>query len=139
MATVKQRRPGALIMIRLIALVGSLAWVILLAVLGGVLGFLAAMAVPVLGALGIAKVLGEPVALSYLQIMVLAVACGALRGGLRLWEQYSNHYIAFRLLAAPRDRLYQALRLLCPATLEGRQRGAPPAPLPAAPDAREAV
>lgn len=124
MAKVKQRRPGALIMIRLIALVGSLAWVILLAVLGGVLGFLAAMAVPVLGALGIAKVLGEPVALSYLQIMVLAVACGALRGGLRLWEQYSNHYIAFRLLAALRDRIYQALRLLCPAKLEGRQKGA---------------
>ena len=124
MAKTRQRRPGAVIMARLIALVGSLAWVILLAVLGGVFGFLAAMAVPVLGALGIAKVLGEPVALSYPQIMALAVACGALRGGLRLWEQYSNHYIAFRLLAALRDRIYQALRLLCPAKLEGRQKGA---------------
>lgn len=124
MAKTRQRRPGAVIMARLIALVGSLAWVILLAVLGGVLGFLAAMAVPVLGALGIAKFLGEPVALSYPQIMALAVACGALRGGLRLWEQYSNHYIAFRLLAALRDRIYQALRLLCPAKLEGRQKGA---------------
>ena len=46
------------------------------------------------------------------------------RGGLRLLEQYSNHYIAFRLLAALRYRIYQALRLLCPAKLEGRQKGA---------------
>ena len=123
-AKTKDRRPGAIIMARLIALVGSLAWVILLAVIGGVLGFLCAMGVTVFGALGIAKLLGEAVALSYGQIMACALLCGVLRGALRLWEQYSNHYIAFKLLAVIRDKIFKALRVLCPAKLESKQKGA---------------
>lgn len=124
MAEKRQRRPGGIIMARLILLVGPLAWVIVLAVLGGVLGFLCAMGVTIFGALGIAKLLGESVALSYGQIMALAVGCGVLRGGLRLWEQYSNHFIAFKLLAVIRDRIFKALRVLCPAKLESKQKGA---------------
>ena len=118
------RRPGAVIMARLIVLVGSLAWVIVLAVAGGVLGFLCAMGVTVFGAVGIAKLLGEAVALSYGQIMACALLCGVLRGVLRLWEQYSNHYIAFKLLAVIRDKIFRALRVLCPAKLESKQKGA---------------
>ncbi len=124
MAETKDRRPGIVIMARLIVLVGSLAWVILLAVIGGVLGNLCAMGVTVFGALGIAKVLGEPVAMSYVVIMVCAVGCGVLRGVLRLGEQYGNHYIAFKLLAVLRDKIFKALRVLCPAKLESKQKGA---------------
>ena len=36
-----------------------------------------------------------------------------LRGLLRYAEQYSNHYIAFRLLAVLREKIFAALRLLC--------------------------
>ena len=111
-------------MARLIALVGPLAWVIILAVIGGALGFLCAMGVMVFGALGVAKLLGEVVALSYGQIMACAILCGVLRGVLRLWEQYSNHYIAFKLLAVIRDKIFKALRVLCPAKLESKQKGA---------------
>ncbi len=53
----------------------------------------------------------------------LAAGCGMLRGILRYFEQYSNHYIAFRLLAVLRDKIFGALRRLCPAKLESRQKG----------------
>lgn len=120
----KERRGGLHIMARLIVLVGSLAWVILLAVVGGVLGFFCSMGVTVFGALGIARLLGEQIPLSYGQIMSFAVGCGILRGVLRLGEQYGNHYIAFKLLAVLRDKIFRALRVLCPAKLESKQKGA---------------
>ena len=53
----------------------------------------------------------------------MAVGLGVLRGGLRFVEQYCNHYIAFRLLAVLRDKIFAALRRLCPAKLESKQKG----------------
>ena len=119
----KLRRSGAKIMAGLILLLGSLAYIMLLAVINGVAGFLCAMGVTVFGAVGIAKALGETIILSYGWIVTLAIACGVLRGLLRYLEQYSNHYIAFRLLAVLRDKIFAALRKLCPAKLEGKQKG----------------
>ncbi len=118
------RRPGIVIMVRLLALVGSLAWIILLAVAAGVAGYLCAMGVTVFGAMGIATVLGDSMPLSIPAIMAGAVICGILRGLLRWAEQYSNHYIAFRLLAVLRDRVFRHLRVLSPAKLESKQKGA---------------
>mgnify|MGYP003291820016 CR=1 FL=1 len=117
------RRSGASIMASLVLLLGSLAYIMFLAVINGSLGFICAMSVPLCGAVGIAKALGEPIALSYNAIIVLAVGCGILRGLLRYLEQYGNHYIAFRLLAVLRDKIFSALRTLCPAKLEGKQKG----------------
>ena len=117
------RRSGASIMASLILLLGSLAYIMLLAVLNGSLGFICAMGVPLCGAAGVAKAIGEPIALSYTAIISLAVGCGVLRGLLRYLEQYGNHYIAFRLLAVLRDKIFAALRILCPAKLEGKQKG----------------
>lgn len=117
------RRSGASIMASLILLLGSLAYIMLLAVLNGSLGFICAMGVPLCGAVGVAKAMGEPIALSYTAIIALAVGCGVLRGLLRYLEQYGNHYIAFRLLAVLRDKIFAALRTLCPAKLEGKQKG----------------
>ena len=117
------RRSGASIMASLILLLGSLAYIMLLAVLNGSLGFICAMGVPLCGAVGVAKAMGEPIALSYTAIISLAVGCGVLRGLLRYLEQYGNHYIAFRLLAVLRDKIFAALRTLCPAKLEGKQKG----------------
>lgn len=117
------RQSGAKIMASLILLLGNLVYIMLLAVLNGSLGFLCAMGVTLMGAIGIAKALGEAIALSYVQIMALAIICGLLRGLLRYFEQYSNHYIAFRLLAVLRDKIFGALRILCPAKLESKQKG----------------
>lgn len=118
------RRSGLKIMASLLVLLGSLAYIMLLAVINGSIGFLCAMGVTLMGAVGVAKALGETIALSYGAIIALAIGCGALRGLLRYLEQYSNHYIAFRLLAVLRDKIFGALRTLCPAKLESKQKGA---------------
>lgn len=117
------RRSGVKIMANLILLLGSLAYIMSLAVLNGSLGFLCAMGVTLFGAMGVAKALGEAIALSYGTLITLTIGCGVLRGLLRYLEQYSNHYIAFRLLAVLRDRIFGALRTLCPAKLESKQKG----------------
>ncbi len=117
------RRSGAVIMASLIVILGSLGYIMILAVINGTVGFLCAMGVTFFGAVGIAKAIGETVFLSYDGIIALAVGCGVLRGILRYIEQYSNHYIAFRLLAVLRDKIFGALRRLCPAKLESKQKG----------------
>lgn len=55
----------------------------------------------------------------FILIIVLAVA----RGILHYAEQYCNHFIAFKLLAIIRHKVFAALRKLCPAKLEGRDKG----------------
>lgn len=119
-----ERAGGAKIMARLIVLLGSLAYIMVFAVVNGSLGFISAMGVTLFGAIGIAKALGEQIAMSYGLIIGLAVGCGVLRGLLRYAEQYCNHYIAFRLLAVLRDKIFGALRVLCPAKLESKRKGA---------------
>lgn len=118
------RRSGLKIMASLILLLGSLAYIMLLAVINGSVGFICAMGVTLMGAVAVAKAMGETIALSYGAIAAMAVGCGVLRGILRYFEQYSNHYIAFRLLAVLRDKIFGALRELCPAKLEIKQKGA---------------
>ncbi len=118
------RRSGMKIMANLILLLGSLAYIMILAVINGSIGFLCAMGVTLMGSVGIAKALGEPIALSYGVIIAVTIGCGVVRGLLRYLEQYSNHYIAFRLLAVLRDKIFSALRVLCPAKLESKKKGA---------------
>jgi ATP-binding cassette subfamily C protein len=91
----------------------------------GVLGFLCAEFITIFGGYAILEVLnfstGIPLRLS--SIFVWMVVFAIARGFLRYGEQSCNHYIAFKLLALIRDRVFQALRKLCPAKLEGRDRG----------------
>ena len=54
----KLRRSGAKIMASLIVLLGSLSYIMILAVINGSVGFIAAMGVTVAGATGVAKALG---------------------------------------------------------------------------------
>ena len=51
------------------------------------------------------------------------LAFALVRGVFRYAEQACNHFIAFKLLALLRDRVFRALRRLCPAKLEGRDKG----------------
>lgn len=117
------RRSGFKIVSRLLSLVGSLGYVILLAVINGSIGHAIGTFIPVLGALAIAKACGAQVGLSYTWLFILIIGFGLLRGALRYFEQYSNHYIAFRLLAKIRDIIFAKLRVLCPAKLETKQKG----------------
>lgn len=76
-------------MASLIALLGSLSYIMVLAVINGSVGFVCAMGVTVFGAVGVAKALGETIALSYGWIIGLTIGCGVLRGLLRYFEQYA--------------------------------------------------
>ena len=72
-------------------------------------------------------VVNKRISVSPIGTVGAAFACilvfALLRGVLRYAEQASNHYIAFKLLALIRDRVFGALRRLTPAKLEGRDRG----------------
>ena len=56
-------------------------------------------------------------------VFIVVAALAVLRGALRYGEQAGNHYIAFRLLALIRDKVFQKLRKLAPAKLEGKDKG----------------
>ena len=108
-------------MARLITLVGPLTGVMLLAITLGVLGFIAATLIPVLGGVGILSVLQHQDTLPL--IFLVAALCALLRGVFRYGEQTCNHYIAFKLLAILRQKVFAALRRLAPAKLDGRDKG----------------
>ena len=65
--------------------------------------------------------IGSPLSLAI--IFVSLAVFSVLRGALRYAEQACNHFIAFKLLALIRDKVFKALRRLCPAKLEGRDTG----------------
>lgn len=108
----------------LISLVGSFIGIVILAIINGTLGHLCAISITVLGSIGVANLIGlSAYPISYPVIFLLLILLGILRGVLRYFEQYSNHYIAFKLLAIIRDKVFRILRRLCPAKLENKQKG----------------
>ncbi|MBC5583152.1 thiol reductant ABC exporter subunit CydC [Eggerthella sp. NSJ-70] len=116
-------RSHLLVMLQLVKLVRPLLPWMLLAVALGVLGFAAAIFLTVFGTYALVDLAGFPQAVSYGAAVVLVAVCGVARGPLRYGEQLCNHYLAFKLLALVRDRVYAALRRLAPAKLEGRDKG----------------
>ena len=132
---VSTRRSGFTIMRSLIVLVKPLTFVMILGILLGVLGFLCAIFLTIIGGYGIIKGLytrgnisisGNRAILDSLfsgnlfaALILMAVARGILHYG----EQYCNHYIAFRILAIIRHKVFAVLRKLCPAKLEGKEKG----------------
>ena len=129
----KKRRNGIQIMGSLIGLVKPLIHIMLAAIVLGVIGYLCAIFLTILA--GSAMVRGlvsqMPVQLqgglfdgiSFTGIFVLLVVLAVLRGVFHYMEQYCNHFIAFKLLAIIRHKVFAALRTLCPAKLEGRDKG----------------
>lgn len=108
---------------RLIKLVFPLTVYMICAILMGVAGFLCAIFIPVLSSMAIVSLLGYQTLLSVHTIIILLFVCALLRGILRYAEQACNHYIAFKLLARIRDQVFGALRKLCPAKLEVKDKG----------------
>lgn len=104
---------------RLVKLVFPLTGFMICAILMGVAGFLCAIFIPVLSSMALVK---DPT-FSFHMIVILLFVCALLRGILRYAEQACNHYIAFKLLARIRDQVFGALRRLCPAKLEVKDKG----------------
>ncbi len=111
------------VMLRLVGLVRPLTGYMVLAILMGLLGHACAAAITVLGGYGVLAVLADGAAAPLAGLIVAMAVCAVARGLLRYGEQACNHFIAFKLLALVRDRVFRALRRLAPAKLEGRDRG----------------
>ena len=118
-----RRRSAFSIMLRMVGLVRPLTPYLLLAIALGSLGSLAATFLTTFGAYALMAAVDLSLAPPVVPACALVVLCGIVRGPLHYGEQLCNHYIAFRLLALIRDRVFSALRRLAPAKLEGRDKG----------------
>lgn len=118
-----KRRSGLKVMTKLIGLVKPLTGYMLLAIFMGLLGHLCACFITILGGCAVLNLLGISVPVSLTTVFVLVVVFAVCRAGLRYGEQSCNHFIAFKLLALIRDKVFRALRRLSPAKLEGRGKG----------------
>ncbi len=131
-----KRRSALLIMASLIGLVRPLLHIMLAAIVLGTAGYLCAIFLTILAgqviiqgllngaagamlSIGNSRLISAPVKTIIIVMLVIAV----LRGLLHYAEQYCNHFIAFKLLAIIRHKVFAALRKLCPAKLEGRDKG----------------
>lgn len=111
------------IVLKLIKLIKNLIPQMIMAILTGVAGFLCATFITVLGGYAILNIMNFDFALSIETLFLLMAIFAVLRGILRYGEQTFNHYIAFKILANVRDKVFLKLRSLCPAKLEGKDRG----------------
>lgn len=118
-----KKRSGLNVMMRLIGLVKPLAVYMIIAIIMGLIGNLCATFITIFGGYAIVSAVGGTVPLPLVALFICVVAFAVLRGGLRYAEQSCNHFIAFKLLALIRDKVFKALRTLCPAKLEGRDKG----------------
>ena len=131
-----KRRSAIQIMGSLIGLVKPLLHIMLAAIILGTLGYLCAIFLTILagqvivhGLLTGAAGMTVPVDNMWLvftpvkTIITVMIVIAVLRGILHYMEQYCNHFIAFKLLAIIRNKVFAALRKLCPAKLEERDKG----------------
>ena len=118
-----KQRSGYKVMLSLIKLVRPLTLYMILAILMGLIGHLCASFITILGGYAILDVLNFNIGINLSTIFIIILLCALFRGIFRYIEQSCNHYIAFKLLALLRDKVFVALRKLCPAKLEGRDKG----------------
>ncbi len=111
----KNRRSGIVIMAKLVGIVKPLLHIMLLAIILGTAGYLCAISLTILGVKAMLEGSGK--------LFALMIIFAVMRGILHYIEQYCNHFIAFKLLAIIRNKVFSALRRLCPAKLEGRDKG----------------
>lgn len=117
------KRSGFTVMRKLIGLVKPLTGYMILAIAMGLTGHLCASFITIFGGYAVLNVLGFETPLSLTVLFVSVAVFALLRAVLRYGEQACNHFIAFKLLALIRDKVFQALRRLCPAKLEGKDKG----------------
>ncbi len=131
-----KRRSAFAIMMSLIGLVKPLLHIMLAAIILGTAGYLCAIFLTILAGQVIVHGLLDGVtgatitvktawlaAVPVKTILTIMIVIAVMRGILHYAEQYCNHFIAFKLLAIIRHKVFAALRKLCPAKLEGRDKG----------------
>ena len=117
------RKNGFVVMGHLLKLVTPLAHIMAFTITMGTIGFLAAIFIMVLGAMGLVNLLNFDTHLSFSGILTALIVLAVARGALRYLEQMSGHYIAFKLLALLRDKVFSSLRRLAFVKLQDKQAG----------------
>lgn len=115
-----KRRSAVQVMGKLIGLVKPLIHIMLAAIILGTVGYLCAIFITIFAGKAVVTAMQGH---SVKRIMTIMVVIAVSRGILHYVEQYCNHFIAFKLLAIIRHKVFAALRRLCPAKLEGRDKG----------------
>lgn len=118
-----KRKSGFSIMKRLIVELKPLAIVMIITIVMGVLGFLAAISIATFGSVALGTVIDPLINISFKTAIIVMITSAVLRGLLRYCEQLSGHYIAFKILVILRDKIFTSLRRLAPAKLEGKEKG----------------
>ena len=119
-----KRRNAFVIMANLFKVIGSFSFVLVLAVINGTIGAILGNGVLIFASLGVAKLIDPSlISISFGLIVTLTIISGVLKGLLKYAEQYSNHYIAFKILAILRDKIFKKLRELAPANLLDKKKG----------------
>lgn len=118
-----RRRSHLAVMFELLKLTKPLLPVMALAIFLGVVGFAAAIFLTVFAVFGLLDLSGLNAGIGWVAAAIAVAICGVVRGPLRYGEQLCNHYLAFKILALVRDRLFAVMRQLAPAKLEGRNKG----------------
>ena len=108
---------------RLLGLVRSLWGVMLFSITMRTLNQIGSIAILTLGAWGLSVVIAQPATGDLRPVLVALVVMGLFKGVLRYLEQFSGHYVAFRLLATMRDRFYRSIEPLAPAVLMDNRSG----------------
>lgn len=127
----QHRRPALSCILAMLKLIHSFIGVVAAATVCGILGFLCAIFIPVGALIGLGMALHLPSscfgghsAQTALTLIIGILICLALmRGALRYLEQLCNHYIAFKLLADIRDKVFGKMRELTPAKLSSSDAG----------------
>ena len=118
-----KRRSGIQVMAGLIGMIKPLLGYMFIAIFMGCLGNLMATFITILGGYGFLGVFGSYESVNLTLVFSLLVVFAVLRGILRYAEQACNHFIAFKLLARIRHKVFAALRKLAPAKLDGSEKG----------------
>lgn len=119
----QKKRNGFQTMLELVGMIRPLLGVMLIAILMGCIGNLVATFITILGGYGLLSVAGLYTKISISTIFTVIIIFAVIRGILRYAEQACNHYIAFKLLARIRHKVFASLRRLAPAKLDGNDKG----------------
>lgn len=118
-----KRRNVFKVMFSLLKLVDKFIVVLFLAVINGAIGNLLAVSISTLSVIALASLLGLNISISLTTLLILIVICGILRGVIRYFEQYSNHYIAFKILAIIRHKVFKKLESLSISDIDDKEKG----------------
>lgn len=111
------------VILSLLKLVDKFIIVLFLAVLNGAIGNLLAVSISTLSIIALASLLGLEIGISFIALLIIIVVCGILRGVVRYFEQYSNHYIAFKILAIIRHKIFKKLESLSISDIDNKEKG----------------